>query len=36
MSYFSEIPKLIADMFKLFHDGDRYHIEISPLICGVN
>ena len=20
----------------LFHDGDRYHIETSPLICGEN
>ena len=22
--------------FKLFHDGDRYHIETTPLICSAN
>ena len=22
--------------FKLFYDGDRYHIETSPLICRAN
>ena len=21
---------------ELFHDGGRYHIETSPLICGAN
>ena len=21
---------------QLFHDGDRYHVETSPLICGAN
>ena len=23
-------------MLELFHDGDRYHIETSPLICSAN
>ena len=23
-------------MIQLFHDGDRYHIETSPLICSAN
>ena len=28
---------IFRNMFpKLFHDGDRYHIETSPLICSAN
>ena len=26
----------LFECFLLFHDGDRYHIETRPLICGAN
>ena len=26
----------LIHLFQPFHEGDRYHIETSPLICGAN
>ena len=40
--YATSYPKVLlflsrpAYFLELFHDGDRYHIETSPLICSAN
>ena len=31
--FFSPLEVLLLDTNKPFHDGGRYHIETSPLIC---
>ena len=30
------ISHYLSSFFELFHDGGRYHIETSPLICRAN
>ena len=30
------LTAIVSYLFKFFHDGNRYHIETSPLICSTN
>ena len=37
MNLWKSLSLEISDLDQIrFHDGGRYHIETSPLICGVN